>query len=151
MESVSYDDSTSLSWLHPLGRPPSDEPFCEQEEQEDFLGTGCQRFTLWSINSGATGTMWEMWTLILSHTDITQLQITQGEWKDTSRPTYRIPDCLDIWSGKHNRLLRLHLCQRMTRRIRAGSCYAVLGKPFPGMETTLRLKQCFLSQLLNNE
>lgn len=43
---VSDEQQTSLSWLHPLGRPPSDEPFCEQEEQDDFLGVGCHMFTV---------------------------------------------------------------------------------------------------------
>jgi len=46
--------NTYLSWLQPLGREPLEEPFCEQEEQEDFLGAGCHMFTPWSISSKAT-------------------------------------------------------------------------------------------------
>lgn len=43
-----------LSWLQPLGREPSEEPFCEQEEHEDFLAVGCHKVTPWSISSRAT-------------------------------------------------------------------------------------------------
>lgn len=46
--------NTYLSWLQPLGREPSEEPFCEQEEHEDFLGVGCHMVTPWSISSKAT-------------------------------------------------------------------------------------------------
>lgn len=46
--------NTRLSWLQPLGREPSEEPFCEQEEHDDFLGVGCHMFTPWSISSRAT-------------------------------------------------------------------------------------------------
>lgn len=34
---------SNLSWLQPLDEPPSAEPLCEQDEQEDFRGLGCQR------------------------------------------------------------------------------------------------------------
>lgn len=30
-----------LSWLQPLDGPPSEEPLCEQEEQEDLRVLGC--------------------------------------------------------------------------------------------------------------
>lgn len=46
--------NANLSWLQPLGREPSEEPFCEQEEQEDFLRDGCHMFTPCSISSRAT-------------------------------------------------------------------------------------------------
>lgn len=45
---------TGLSWLQPSGRPPSEEPFWEQEEQEDFRGDGCHRLMAGSMSSGAT-------------------------------------------------------------------------------------------------
>lgn len=46
--------NADLSWLQPLGREPSEEPFCEQEEQDDFRGVGCHMFTPCSISSRAT-------------------------------------------------------------------------------------------------
>lgn len=52
--SESYSGNADLSWLQPLGREPSEEPFCEQEEQDDFLGVGCHMFTPCSISSRAT-------------------------------------------------------------------------------------------------
>lgn len=39
-----YSSSPSyLSWLQPFVEPPSAEPLCEQDEQEDFRGLGCHR------------------------------------------------------------------------------------------------------------
>lgn len=46
--------NADLSWLQPLGREPSEEPFCEHEEQDDFRGVGCHMFTPCSISSSAT-------------------------------------------------------------------------------------------------
>lgn len=42
-----------LSWLQPLGREPSEEPFWEHEEQDDFRGVGCHMLTPCSISSRA--------------------------------------------------------------------------------------------------
>lgn len=39
-----YSSSPSyLSWLQPLVEPPSAEPLCEQDVQEDLRGLGCHR------------------------------------------------------------------------------------------------------------
>lgn len=45
---------TCLSWLQPFGSDPSEEPFWEHDEHDDFLGVGCHMLTPWSISSRAT-------------------------------------------------------------------------------------------------
>lgn len=48
-----WGGDADLSWLQPLGREPSEEPFWEHEEQDDFRGVGCHMFTPCSISSRA--------------------------------------------------------------------------------------------------